>query len=59
MIADDDLDAQVSALASRLAGYDAKVLRETKSLFRRLQGLDREAGIREAVATAAAALVRT
>ena len=59
VIADDDLDAQVSALASRLAGYDAKVLRETKSLFRRLQSLDREAGIREAVATAAAALVRT
>ena len=56
VVPDDELQSAVAELARALAAHDSTTLRETKALYRRLQGLDRSAAVREAIATAAAAL---
>jgi methylglutaconyl-CoA hydratase len=58
VVADDALEAEVATLAATIAGHDPATVRETKRLYRRLRSLDHDAAIREAIATAAAALVR-
>lgn len=58
VVPDASLETEISNLAGRLAGHEPETLRETKRLYRRLRNVERNAAVREALATAAAALVR-
>jgi methylglutaconyl-CoA hydratase len=58
VVGDDAVDTEVSALAAVIAGHDPAAVRETKRLYRSLRSLEHDAAIREAIASAAAALVK-
>lgn len=58
VVADDDLEPAVDALARRLAGHDPETLRETKRMFHRLRALDRADAESAAIEAAVRALLR-